>query len=45
MLKFIRHNQTILYFLRKTIYHNELFNSQYIVNNEHESLIFAVGTE
>ncbi|CAF3033085.1 unnamed protein product [Rotaria sp. Silwood2] len=45
VLKFIRYNQTTLYFLHESIYHNEPFNSQYIVDNEHESLIFAIGTE
>ncbi|CAF0972266.1 unnamed protein product [Rotaria sordida] len=45
VLKFIRHNQTILYFLHESIYHNEPFNSQYVVDNEHESLIFAIDTE
>ncbi|CAF4667346.1 unnamed protein product [Rotaria sp. Silwood1] len=45
VLKFIRHNQTTLFFLHEAIYHNEPFNSQYVVDNEHESLIFAVGTK
>ncbi|UJR25877.1 hypothetical protein I4U23_007227 [Adineta vaga] len=45
VLKFIRSNRTILYLLHEAIYYNEPFNSQYVIDYEHESLIFAVGSE
>jgi len=35
----------ILHFIHKLIYHNEPFNNQYVIDNEYQSLIFAVGTE
>ncbi len=34
-----------LHLLHESIYHNEPFNSQYVVDYEHESLIFAVASE
>jgi hypothetical protein len=34
-----------LHLLHESIYQNEPFNSEYVVDNERESLIFAVGTE
>ncbi|CAF3798026.1 unnamed protein product [Adineta steineri] len=45
VLKFIRSNQTILHLVHEAIYYNEPFNNQYVVDYEHESLIFAVGIE
>ncbi|CAF2311605.1 unnamed protein product [Rotaria sp. Silwood2] len=45
VLKFIQSNQTRFYLLHEAIYHNEPFNSQYVIEYEHESLIFAVASE
>ncbi|CAF3574252.1 unnamed protein product [Rotaria socialis] len=45
VLKFILSNQTKLYLLHDAIYHNEPFNSQFVIDYEHESLIFAVASE
>ncbi|CAF0881012.1 unnamed protein product [Adineta steineri] len=45
ILKFIRSNQTTLYLLHEAIYQSEPFNSQYVIDYEHESLIFAVASE
>ncbi|CAF0773881.1 unnamed protein product [Adineta ricciae] len=45
VLKFIRSNQTTLYLLHEAVYHTEPFNPQYVIDYEHESLIFAVGAE
>lgn len=41
----MRSNQTKLYLLHEAIYHNEPFNSQYAIDYEHETLIFAVNSE
>ncbi|CAF2137619.1 unnamed protein product [Rotaria magnacalcarata] len=45
VLKFIQYNRTTLHFLHESTYHNEPSNGQYVVDDEHKSLIFAVGTE
>ena len=44
-VQFIRANESKLDLVHEAVYNHGPFNHQYVVDDEHESLIFAVGSE
>lgn len=42
--KFIRLNETVLHLLHQTNYLDQPLGNQYVIDDQHQSLVFPVGT-